>query len=236
MSISMVNQNDHLFTWRPVPTTWLSFLLTILLFPLGLLLPSWWGWENGPIEDIQLSFLSAGLVLSWLSARYHRHDRPSRNFFLWLMPCWLLAIGRELSWGRVFYPVTLAGEQGPRFLPLHGLWYGKFVYPVNTVIIIATLAGLCHSFSRSEWKQTLRIPAIDTILFILAATAAELIFEKNIFPALKPYAQLLEEGAETIAYWCLVSITAAVGFDQRPASRLGQVPLPVIHRYRPPSR
>ena len=71
-----------LHTWRIYPLTWISLLLVVLLFPLGILLPSWWSWENGPIENTQVVILSAGVVLSWSAAHHNRDDNQMRK--LWL--------------------------------------------------------------------------------------------------------------------------------------------------------
>ena len=48
------------FTLKPAPTTWLSLLLLALMFPLGLGLPDWCGWENGPLENLQVVILFSG--------------------------------------------------------------------------------------------------------------------------------------------------------------------------------
>ncbi|XER07937.1 hypothetical protein SRRS_35300 [Sporomusa rhizae] len=61
----MIKQSDCLFSWKPFPTTWISILLTVLLFPLGLILPAWWGWENGPLENTQIVILGVGLIISF---------------------------------------------------------------------------------------------------------------------------------------------------------------------------
>jgi len=201
-------------SWRPTPTTWLSFLLVVLLFPLGLTLPPWWGWENGPIENTQVVILAVGAFVSFFAAKKNQENRQIRSFWLWQIPVWLLLIGRELSWGRVFYPVAIR-TNGPSFLSIHQLWYGQFVYPIIAAVTLISLLGLWHNFNQFLLGSKLNLPAFDLILLTLAVIASHFIFEKQVIIALKPYAEVLEELAELIAYWCMVSIVATVGFAKR---------------------
>lgn len=108
---------------------------------MGLTLPPWWGWENGPLENTQVLILAIGLVVSWFAARHNRDNRKARNLWLWLTLFWLLVMGRELSWGRVFYPVA-SGANGPELISLHQLWYGPLIRPFVAAVMIAMVTGI----------------------------------------------------------------------------------------------
>lgn len=208
---SMLSQ---LFSWRIFPSTWISLLLMVVLFPLGFSLPEWWGWENGPIENTQVIILIAGAILSCLAARHNRHDSQICKLWLWTVPIWLIIIGRELSWGRVFFDPVSIGPDGPMFPSIHEIWYGRYVYPVNIIIMSSTLCGLWYNFNWKKIKHIWRIPAIDGILLILSAIASQLVFEKNLLMVFNPCSQLLEEWSELIVYWCMVSILLVNGFNK----------------------
>jgi hypothetical protein len=120
-------------------------------------------------------------------------------------------VGRELSWGRVFFEPMTTGPHGPTFPSIYAIWYGRYVYPVLTVIIISTLIGLWRNFNWEHIKQRVYISTVDGVLLILAAIAAQLIFERNLIPLLKPYSQVFEELSELIVYWCMVSILVVNG-------------------------
>ncbi len=47
----MKKPNNSWFLYQLFPTTYLSILLTALLFPVEFYLPAWWSWENGPWEN-----------------------------------------------------------------------------------------------------------------------------------------------------------------------------------------
>lgn len=170
----------RLFTWRLFPSTWISVLLLVLLFPLGYFLPEWWGWENGPLENIQVALLIAGAALSWLVARRNSVDSRLRKMWLWTIPIWLLLIGRELSWGRVFFAPVSVGTHGPIFPAKQAIWYGAYVNPIIAVIAISALSGLWYNFRWSEIKRVLRIPLIDLILLFVLLIAGQFVFEKTL--------------------------------------------------------
>jgi hypothetical protein len=215
------------FTLRPAPTTWLSLLLLALLFPLGLSLPDWWSWENGPLENTQIIILGGGLLTTWLAADHNRHDRKVRNLWLWLTPFWLLCIGRELSWGQVFYPVSI-GVHGPEFISIHQLWYGPLVKPLVAITIITMIIG-CHSSPLKCLRQT-TLPLLDIAILFLAAILS-IWFDKSTISFLHPCEEVLEEWAELTAYWSMVSIVMITGFQKKSNSSLKRAKnLPTIHR------
>jgi hypothetical protein len=191
----------------------MSLLLTALLLPVGLFLPAWWGWENGPIENMQVVILFAGAVLSWIMAR-HNTDRQMHNLYLWLIPIWLLIVGRELSWGRVFFDSVSIGAGGPVFPSIRSIWYGRYVYPLNTIVIITALVGLRRNFNWSKIKQ-IQWPAIEVIIVVVAVVASQLVFERKLILLLKSYSQMLEEWSELIVYWCMVSTLVITGSKKK---------------------
>lgn len=216
----MIKQSNCLFSWKPFPTTWISILLTVLLFPLGLILPAWWGWENGPLENTQIVILGVGLIISCLAAQHNRDNRNFRNLWLSLIPFWLLIIGRELSWGRVSYPVAL-GPNGPEFISLYQLWYGRFIRPIAAIVILTILTGICLNSPLKYIRQT-TLPLLDIgILCIMAILASA--FDKSAFSLLHAQEEVLEEWAELTAYWSLVSIAVVSGFTKPSLPPLIQV-------------
>jgi hypothetical protein len=207
----MKKQTSSRLLYQLFPTTYLSLLLLALLFPAGLCLPAWWGWENGPLENLQVFVLIAGLAISWLAAWNSEADRQARNLWRWLTPFWLLGILRELSWGRVFYPVSM-GAHGPEFIPLQQLPYGFLVKPLVAIMIVVTLIAIYRTDPVTYILQT-KLPVPDVVTLFLAMLIAVL-GDRNLFSALQPYHQILEEWAELTAYWSMVSIAAITGFTK----------------------
>ncbi|MBP2635337.1 MAG: hypothetical protein H6Q72_1244 [Firmicutes bacterium] len=201
--------------YKVFPTTYLSVLLLALMFPAGLWLPTSWGWENGVIENLQILILAAGLVVSCFVAWNKRDDRKSRNLWLCLTPCWILAILREVSWGRIFYPVSI-GTHGPEFITLQQLPYGFLVKPFVIIVIVVTLIAVYWN-AKGIFICHKQLPVLDLTILLVAAIMAVLC-DKNMLLHLHSYHQILEELAELTVYWSMVSIVMNIGLQKKNTS------------------
>lgn len=173
-------------------------ILSLLLLSIGLFASDWlppeWGWENSVIEWSQVIILSLGLILSW--------RRSSSSFALFSTPLWLILIGRELSWGRVFFPIGI-NQSGPHFPALKELWYGPAVYPIVTAILLfwlfAVLRYKLYMIPIRMIKQSVFPWANLSLVFLSVVTAY--IAEKHMH---RPAG---EELCELVAYIWLVAIS-----------------------------
>ncbi|SFL98641.1 hypothetical protein [Pelosinus propionicus] len=181
---------------------WILLVGVLLSYFIAPYLPVSWGWENSLLEWLQVVILALGLFLTcvwWQEAR-SAGDRPAARFLIWAIPLWLLMIGRELSWGRVFYPSGFHAIDGPSFLPLSQLPYGPFVNPALAVIIIIWLwAVIKYELFKVPYRllQEGRFPVSELIITVLAFIAAEL-GERHL------HLQNMEEFDECFAYLGLV--------------------------------
>lgn len=198
--------------WTVFPTTWASLLLTLLLFPAGYFLPDWCSWENQPLENIQAVMLLVGAFLAFKVAQHNTNDKKLHALWLWTIPLWLFLLGRELSWGRVFLTPVMVNSHGPVFPALRQVWFGRYVYPLNTVAGLTTFYGIWKNWEFAKLKR-LRYPLIDIGIFIFAVISNYL-FEREMITSLVQYSQVLEEWSEIIAYWCLISILVVMGFNK----------------------
>jgi hypothetical protein len=196
-------------------------MIIIFSYFIGSHLPPSWGWENSPLEWSQVVILSMGALLTGLwrqeaksSGRYHH-----ACFFAWAIPLWLLMAGRELSWGRVFYPVGMDSISGPFFIPVSQLPYGPIVYPVITAVIVMWL------FAVTKYKlyvvpyelfQQGRFPTGEFLLVILSFVIAY-IAEKQL------HFEIMEEIVECVAYLSLIltAYRVKVALQQEKTKRIG---------------
>ncbi len=178
-------------------------------------LPLTWGWENGPLEWSQVGILAAGLFLTgcwWQEAVTSRRFHQAR-FFSWAMPLWLLMIGRELSWGRVFYQAGLDPIEGPYFISVAQLPYGKFVYPILAIIILSWLFAVIkyklYAIPYELFRQG-RFPTSEFILVVVSFVTAY-VAEQHLHKA------IMEELVECVAYLSLVltAYRVKVSLEQR---------------------
>ncbi len=182
---------------------------------VGLILSCWfspslpleWGWKNGPLEWLQVAVLASGLLLSALWAYQARHSQNGIGYRLWLWAImgWALLIGRELSWGRVFF-ITGVNEKGPILMRLSELRFGYLVHPMFALIVILwLLAGYRHEIYRHIY-MLLTCPSFPfgDVGMAMIACVIGYIGEKYL------YLPVVEELAENIVYLESVVIATRV--------------------------
>lgn len=164
----------------------------VLLIVLGnTCLPPSFGDENGVVENLQVVILVGATIISMFKIR----SAEGRTRLLWIagfLFCVLLA-GRELSWGRVFFPPMETGN----FPPVKALPYGPLVYPLIGVTML-TIIGL---IIRGKVVQYFRTHAMPLSIHLLLAITAIVVVDAEKFHLL-PHAQgmLVEELCEMYAY------------------------------------
>ena len=151
---------------------WLLILMVPLAYPLAMVLPVTWGWENGVFEDSQVVVLLAGLVVALMAFR--RLPRPVAMMGLFAAPFWFMAAARELSWGAVFLtPLEITGN-GPVFSS-RMLWYKAAVHPTLALLLALALFVLVRfridRLIVTVWRNK-RFPWVELGLIVLGALAS----------------------------------------------------------------
>lgn len=196
--------------WKLTPSSVLTVILVLLTISLCLWLSPDWARENGPIEWTQAVILAVGGFVAVITYFNGTGSFASRQLFLCCVPVWLTLLGRELSWGRVFYPKTA----GVGYLTLKELWFGPYVFPGVAAIFLLVLYYFVKKGLHKEianWLENGRIPAIDGLVLVIAIITAH-IAEHKLGGLLGPMHILLEELAETVVYFALLSLTINMGF------------------------
>lgn len=154
----------HLFR---VPLVRYLLALAIVLACVDSFVPVSIGDENGLLEDTQVGVLFGGALACVLKLR----DSEGRYRCLWvagILLCLLLA-GRELSWGRVFFPVMENGN----FPPVKDLPYGPIVYPMVGLTMATIIALIVRGRIVSYLKQNGVPLAPLAFLFVAALLAVD---------------------------------------------------------------
>lgn len=184
------------------PIKWILLTSVLLSYFISPYLPDSWGWENSLLEWLQVIILSLGLALNckWWQDAKSAGDFTTARFLNWATPLWLLMIGRELSWGRVFYPNGFNTATGPSFLTLAELPYGAFVNPLLAIIIVVWLyAVIKYGLYKIPYQlvKERRFPASELAITFLAFVVAALGEKKLHLP-------VMEEFDECLAYLGLI--------------------------------
>ena len=172
-----------------------GLIALIAVVPLSILLPASISFENGIIENFQVILL---LGASFLSIRLmlRTSDRAARSFQQFCALMFVLFAARELSWGRVFYPIGF-DDDGPEFVAMADYTWRTEAY---VFIAVVSLAMLYLLITRVPVRKMLKMPPPIAILLIIAVgTALQYVGEHGILIG-KMHGQTLEELSETIVY------------------------------------
>lgn len=186
-------------------TVGLAMISLVLFF----FLPPKIAYENGLLENLQVVELLLGAIFACFVAA-KATSTSERNIWYCGAVTFLICAGRELNWGRVFYPVA----DHNKFLPLKALWYGPIVYPIVGLAIITVLVVLWRSrlFSFIAEKK---IPFWNFLLFIVLYFLASQAEHRSMYLFDQRFdGEILEELFECLCYWQMIDIMRIMAFSR----------------------
>ena len=189
-------------------------ILAIIFIGLSFVLPIEYSYENHFLENLEVVILFLGIVICIGKIRdFILYD--SIKFYVASIIIYILMIGRELSWGRVFYPIGMDKNGEQIFVKVHELWYGSVVYPMVGILILIVLILLGVYFYQSRRQGICwYIPLGEFLFFIVTSILSQCVFDRGLVQ-FGNYNQLLEESCESIAYIALVCCTYDISFKRR---------------------
>ena len=189
-------------------------ILAIIFIGLSFVLPIEYSYENHFLENLEVVILFLGIVICIGKIRdFILYD--SIKFYVASIIIYILMIGRELSWGRVFYPIGMDKNGEQIFVKVHELWYGSVVYPMVGILILIVLILLGVYFYQSRRQGICwYIPLGEFLFFIVTSILGQCVFDRGLVQ-FGNYNQLLEESCEIIAYIALICYTYDISFKRR---------------------
>lgn len=189
-------------------------ILAIIFIGLSFVLPIEYSYENHFLENLEVVILFLGIVICIGKIRdFILYD--SIKFYVASIIIYILMIGRELSWGRVFYPIGIDKNGEQIFVKVHELWYGSVVYPMVGILILIVLILLGVYFYQSRRQGICwYIPLGEFLFFIVTSILGQCVFDRGLVQ-FGNYNQLLEESCEIIAYIALICCTYDISFKRR---------------------
>ena len=93
-------------------------ILAVIFIGLSFVLPIEYSYENHFLENLEVVILFLGIVICIGKIRdFILYD--SIKFYVASIIIYILMIGRELSWGRVFYPIGIDKNGEQIFMNIH---------------------------------------------------------------------------------------------------------------------
>ena len=189
-------------------------ILAVIFIGLSFVLPIEYSYENHFLENLEVVILFLGIVICiGKILDFILYD--SIKFYVASIIIYILMIGRELSWGRVFYPIGMDKNGEQIFVKVHELWYGSVVYPMVGILILIVLILLGVYFYQSRRQGICwYIPLGEFLFFIVTSILGQCVFDRGLVQ-FGNYNQLLEESCEIIAYIALICCTYDISFKRR---------------------
>lgn len=187
--------------------TYINYLIAIIMMIFAFKAPSSFFEENGKIEYLEVLALSIGAIFSFLE--YFKRRRFS-NFFLTCGLILVLFIGRELSWGRVFFTTDTGNIVRSK----------DWIYRIHSHFSLALYIAfmLIHAYKTKFMQTTIiliknaPIMVYDFLLIILLAvlsTAFESYYLEILPKSIHSFHIALEESAEVAMYFAISIIIYA---------------------------
>ena len=180
------------YSWSPL--SYFTVVMIVVWFPLAKILPPQIGWENGFLENTQIIILFVGL----LNCLYLTQGKL-RKIWLSVAGIFLLMIGRELSWGRVFFPTGEVDACGPKFISMIDVPGHTFIHAFIFYIIVAIAYILFHNTDFSAIKR-IKLPLTSIVICTLSFLVQIVAEHHSIRGYSMPQLQIVEELAEMVCY------------------------------------
>lgn len=185
------------FDFKFYGVTWIAFFVGLSIIPALIYMPQTWGYENGVLENIQMTVLFI-MVYLCLSSKI---NKPFFNFVVLVLS---ILIIREVNCGRtLFFPIPGTYHQYYSWKALPWPWLGKIVHFVYGLwIAIVSLIFLKKKFYLDIWSliKNVKLPfwnlCFACFAMFMGAIAEKLTNNNFIF----------EEGFELLFYVSLAGI------------------------------
>lgn len=188
--------------------------LMVFLLPQAFILPVECSYENHLLENLEVFVLGIGFINMLYKTANLNKDKINK-FYLACGIFYIVMIARELSYGRVFYPIGIDKNGEQIFVKVHELWYGSVVYPMVGILILIVLILLGVYFYQSRRQGICwYIPLGEFLFFIVTSILGQCVFDRGLVQ-FGNYNQLLEESCEIIAYIALICCTYDISFKRR---------------------
>lgn len=195
------------FSLSPVFCFFAALVASYLIAPR---LPASFGWENGPIENLQAALLLVGGIWAF-RLRAASPEPRYRAFWLLIAPIWLAMFARELSWGAVLLqPLDVSTLTGPVFSSTKQLWYKPAIAPALLLLLLLGIGSFIRNrqtLTVGELWRSRSLPLLEIALFVFvlfASAIAEGHMGMNLDELGEAGAQNFEELVELWGYLLLI--------------------------------
>ena len=166
----------------------------LLIVPVAFVMPEYLAWENGPLEILQNIVLFCDVVLCII---LFRKTAGKKFHLIWLSGAgyFLLLLGREMSWGRIFLQTGM-DQHGPTFIAMNAIPGHQYIHGGISIYTAAVLVSLIWLVPWKKLFHELPFPKLGFVILVLSAILAVcgdkgLLFHSHLDGNIEELAELL---------------------------------------------
>lgn len=171
---------------------YLSIVFLLAIIPVSDVVPEWLSWENGPIENAQVAVLLLGVAYNFGAARQSSFPKV---FYTAAAFLFLLCL-RELSYGRVFFPITGPGVP-PEFVAMKDFPFHTAIYVFLGIYMLVLLYSMVKHI---PWRKLLTKPRPQGFFLIAVICALMSTAGDHAWMLEGSEGETMEELAELLMY------------------------------------
>lgn len=147
---------------------YIGIVWLIILVPLIKFMPDKWAWENSYVENAQILILLTGFLISANNVKKSKKINTKKAWFS-ICAGLLLMTGRELNWGRVFFPKYIEPNGYAVFYDMKDIPGHEIINILIGICIFAAVLGIIFYV---PWKKIMillprKLVGLFLIFFIL---------------------------------------------------------------------
>lgn len=166
----------------------------LLIVPVAFVMPEPLAWENGLLEILQNIVLFCDVVLCII---LFRKTAGKKFHLMWLSGAgyFLLLLGREMSWGRIFFQTGM-DQHGPTFIAMNAIPGHQYIHGGISIYTAAVLVSLIWLVPWKKIFHELPFPKLGFVILVLSAILAAcgdkgLLFHSHLDGNVEELAELL---------------------------------------------
>lgn len=173
-------------------------VLAAVLAAVSFYLPVEYSFENHIMENSEVVILTAGFLLMVYRQR-RALLKAAKKLWTGCALLYMVMVMRELSWGRVFFPVGVRENGEQAFIRMSDISFAPLIYAVVAVMVLTALACMAESLRECAHQElSWKMPVWHLAAFAALMIISQCVFEKGLIVGVQ-YGQLLEEAAEITA-------------------------------------
>ena len=177
----------------------IEIIYLLAIIPISFIFPVKYAWENGPIENTQACILFVFFIIN-----VYFYFKIRKKLWITASIFFFLLLGRELSWGRVFFPLGMSSN-GPIIMPMSQFPHHTLINIIVGICIFTVILGLIFTIPYRQIVFHKIFPVAKFIMLAITVLLSTIGDHGYLFS--NQQSELIEELSELLMYFILFCIS-----------------------------